>query len=181
MYSLVIVIGLLTLALGFAMLHNERVYRKRRFERKLKNACFLIYEREADKKDGQFVARNDFIPLTVAECTIGRRKKNSIADYRIKTDVASFSGNAARFFFDGENFHVQRTGQEKIWLRRGETGDVFVIFNVGANVGAEHNPFKTGEPTLVHEDEMVIHRGDQLVFGKLMLEYVEGDERVHAN
>lgn len=182
LYLWMIVFGLLALCLSFLMLHNEMAYRKNRFIKKLKSAVLCVYEKEPKELGGKYVMMKETIPLSVAECTVGRKTKRSIADYRIKTKNNTFSGNSARFFFDGEHFHVQCLGGQKlIWVKKADTGEVKLIHTVNADIGARHeNGFGTGGFEIVQENDIALGSGDRILLGKIMLEYVEGDERIYG-
>ena len=113
---------------------------------------------------------------------VGRKKRDSVADYRIKTKDKSFSGNSARFFFDGERFHVQCLGRQKrIWVKKADTGKVLLIYTVNADIGAgKTNGFGGADFELVEGNDIPLGHMDRILLGKTMLEYVEGDERING-
>lgn len=184
LYIWILILGFVTLGLFcLPMLQNEMKYRKKRFIRKFRNAVLCVYEKEPEEKGGKYVMLSEFIPLSVAECTVGRKHRDSVADYRIKTGDRTFSGNAARFFFDGERFHVQcLERQKRIWVKKADTGKVFLIHTVNADIGAtKQNGFGGADFEVLQENDIVLGHMDRIILGKTMLEYVEGDERVNGN
>ena len=183
MYFLVALLGALSLTIGFLMLLPEKTYRYNKVKKDLKHATLCVYEKEPEEKGGKFVMLGESITLDVAECSVGRKKRNSIADFRIKNSDKSFSGNAARFFFDSEHFCVQHTGvKQKIWIKKNSTGEVLLLCKAGTELGANIKiGFGATDFVLLSQNFCQLESGDRILLGKTMLEYLEGDERIYGN